>query len=168
MTQFTFPIIVAGIVIGAVAYTIVKPKEKAPSYTPKDPDQTGSSSSKNGSGTEPGAEPFQKNPNELAVASKLVEGIAMTPGATLADKMATCTFPVLDTFRISQGGEPVNRCWRDKNPKQTEVGWITNMAFWSAYPRGPELLKYPMSQYAQAWKRINSRVKWDLASIGLA
>jgi hypothetical protein len=167
MTQFTFPIIVAGIVIGAVAYTIVKPKEKAPSYTPKDPDQTGSSSSKKGPGTEPGAEQFQKNPNELVVAAKLVEGIAATPGATLADKMATCTFPVLDTFRVSQGGEPVNRCWRDRNPSQTEVGWITNMAYWSAYPRGPELLQSPSSQYSLAWKRINGRIRSDLATAGL-
>lgn len=168
--QLTIPIIVAGVVIGAIAYKLFKPR--GPSTPPlRDPDVTGGAppppAPPGKPPEEPNAPPFVKNPNESAVANQLVSGIVSTPGATLADKMVKCTFPVLDGMRVAAGGSAVTRCFRDVNKSQSEVGWITNMAYWLAYPTGPILLKYGSSLYAAAWGRINQKVKSDLASAGL-
>lgn len=172
LAPITIPLIVAGVVVGAIIYRMTKPKKPtAAAPGGYDPDQTGGKAvppaPPSGPPTEPAGEPFQQNPNELAITSQLVDAIVATPGATLAEKMATCTFPVLDGLRVAAGGSAVNRCWRDQNKAQSEVGWISNMGFWSAYPRGPEKLKYPNSLYAAAWGRINNTVKSKLATAGL-
>lgn len=168
LAPIALPLIVAGIVVGAVIYRVMRPKKVTGSTSPYDPDVTGGlPSGPSGASTEPTGAPYVKNPSELTIASQLVAGIADTPGATLAAKMTTCTFPMVDTLRISKGGSPVNRCWRDQNKTQSEVGWISNLAFWLAYPTGPELLKYGNSAYASAWRRINTTVKSKLSAAGL-
>jgi hypothetical protein len=160
------PLILLGVVVGAFVYKATK----RPSAPLTDPDVKGDQPEpRPGPGPrpeEPLGEPYEKNPDENKIVDDLADGIMRAEGLTLEEKMVRCS-TAADLLRRAHGGAAVNRCFQDQNEDQLPINWVTNLAFWVAYPRGPKGLKYSNSLYAVAWRRIKRRLIDKVADAGL-
>ena len=114
-----------------------------------------------------GVRPYLLNPTEGQIVKNLVNRIAESAGSGLIEKMPISTLPELEAVRKQAAASPVNRGFRDRDPSQSPVDWITNLAYWEAYPHGWTKIPNPQDPYAGAWRRIRTGVEDGLTSYEL-
>lgn len=154
------PVVIGGaiLLVGRKVWAAIKKPAPPPIPKPKPGPKPGPKPKPKGNGVRP----YVRNPTEGQIVKNLVKRIEENNG-----KMPLSTLPELEAVRKQAGAAPVNRGYRDRDPKQTPEDWITNLAYWEAYPFGWVKIPNPEDPYAGAWKRIRDDVLARLGEAGL-
>ena len=133
--------------------------------SPTEPDGPGEQPGKGPGGLAP--DPCVRNFSDVDHAVYFADAVAQRPGITLAQKTPVNVLDEVNEARAKAGAPPINLRYRELDNAQKPCEWIANMAYWTAYPKGPIKIPDPNHPCAAHWRRIFERVKDQLRSWGL-